>query len=614
VKILFFMPHPGATRNFESTLRGLADRGHLIHLAFDRTEKKNLPGLWDLADSLMAEYPGITAGEHPRPPETDWSIASSRLRASVDYMRYSNPEFVDAPKLQSRAERWVTPRTKQVVSRVPHRAKGRLRAAFSLAERSAPIDGRLARYLREQQPSVILLTPLLEPGSVQTDYLRVAKRMNIPTCLCVHSWDNLTNKGLIHEQPDAVTVWNEMQRDEAVQLHGTPRERVVVTGAAAYDHWFGWTPSRSRLEFAAQAGLDPDRAFIVYLGSSGFIAPDEAAFIVEWMRELHAEGLGDIQVLARPHPQNPLRGPKPSQIELARIGNVKLYPPAGANPTDKESRQDYFDSLYYCSAVTGVNTSAFLESAILGRPVLTMLAPRYTDTQTGMLHFHHLLTAGGGLLHVATNYHQHAAQLRKVLAASQPDECVSERSVNFTRAFIRPYGLDEPGTERMVATIEGLPARSRSANQSAGDGRTPAEQIAGRLLANSARLVVKRARHRARLAKQQGASTAKQRKASKSGGLDASVADSAIPRKAKKPKRRPDGRRADRRSRPKAPIGAPKMPRPERAAKASTPSKAKESFAPPKIPKRPKRSEPATTAKSEGPGKAGVGPARRSRD
>ena len=65
MKVLFFMAHPGASRNFESTIRGLAEDGHEVHLAFDRTAKSNLPGLWEPTATLVSAYPGVTWSEHP---------------------------------------------------------------------------------------------------------------------------------------------------------------------------------------------------------------------------------------------------------------------------------------------------------------------------------------------------------------------------------------------------------------------------------------------------------------------------------------------------------------------------------------------------------------------
>ena len=72
--------------------------------------------------------------------------------------------------------------------------------------------------------------------------------------LGVGSWDHLTTKGLIHEVPDRVLVWNEAQKQEAIALHGVPAERVLVTGAQAYDHWFADAAlARSRRRSAARS-------------------------------------------------------------------------------------------------------------------------------------------------------------------------------------------------------------------------------------------------------------------------------------------------------------------------------------------------------------------------
>src|SRR5439155_14103649 len=186
--------------------------------------------------------------------------------ASLEYMRFLEPEFRDAPKLRRRAERFAPRQLQRLVTSAPSPVRATVRGALRRAERSAPISEPVEDYIREQQPDAVLVTPMLEPGTVQVEFLRAANRLNIPTCLCVASWDNLTNKGLIHELPDAITVWNEMQLEEAVRLHEVPPELVVVTGAAPYDHWFGWEPSRSREEFARSVGLDADRPYLLYAG------------------------------------------------------------------------------------------------------------------------------------------------------------------------------------------------------------------------------------------------------------------------------------------------------------------------------------------------------------
>jgi hypothetical protein len=98
----------------------------------------------------------------------------------------------------------------------------------------------------------------------------------------------------------------------------------------------------------------------------------------------------------------------------------------------------------------GVNTSALIESAIVGRPVHTLLAPEFRDTQEGTLHFRYLARFEGGMLQVAEDFDEHLAQLAAALAG----DVDHERMRRFVRAFVRPQGLDTPATPQVVATVE----------------------------------------------------------------------------------------------------------------------------------------------------------------
>src|SRR5690606_20345434 len=112
-----------------------------------------------------------------------------------------------------------------------------------------------------------------------SEYLRSARALGIRTGLCVYSWDNLTNKGLIHEPLDLVSVWNDAMKQEATSLHHVSADRVVITGAVAYDHWFSWRAASTREAFCERVGLPADRPYLLYLCSSKFIAPDEVGFV-----------------------------------------------------------------------------------------------------------------------------------------------------------------------------------------------------------------------------------------------------------------------------------------------------------------------------------------------
>jgi hypothetical protein len=278
-------------------------------------------------------------------------------------------------------------------------------------------------------------------------YLRAARRLGIPSALCVASWDNLTTTGVIHELPDLVTVWNEPQREEAVELHGVPAERVAVTGAPRFDEWFDAEPASSHAEFCARVGLPADRPYLLYVGSHKFTAPDEAAWVSRWLTALRRSGhaeLSDVPVLVRPHPAGAFGIGEP---QLAELPGVAVYTGDGF--------ADYYDSIHHAGAVVGINTSAMIEAAAVGRGVYVHLAKRYRATQEGSLHFDHLRHAGGGLIVTSERMDEHARALAAALRGDD-DEGAAERARSFLGAFIRPRGLDRPASPIMADALREL--------------------------------------------------------------------------------------------------------------------------------------------------------------
>ncbi len=85
-------------------------------------------------------------------------------------------------------------------------------AVLRASERAMPIDPDVASYIESHPADVILVTPLLSLGSEQQDVVRIARRLGVPTALCVGSWDHLSSKALVRDVPDSVFVWNETQK------------------------------------------------------------------------------------------------------------------------------------------------------------------------------------------------------------------------------------------------------------------------------------------------------------------------------------------------------------------------------------------------------------------
>lgn len=452
VKILFLARHFSYVRLFESAIAELAERGHVIHLSADREESLGGAGL---VERLAARYPAVTVGWTPGRQSGAWAGLGRKLRLGIDYLRFLDPRYDSTPRLRGRSEE-RTPKVVRWLAKLPGlRTPGGTRAlAWVLRqfEEAVPRSRELEAFYREQAPDVVLITPLIDLGSPQLDHYLSARALGLRTVLCVGSWDHLSSKGLLRAIPDLVTVWNDTQKQEAIELHRVPPERIVVTGAQCYDLWFDRQPSRSREEFCEMVGLDPSRPFVLYVCSSLFKnTANEARFAERWIHHVRGSAdpvLREAGVLVRPHPR---RLDEWSQVDLTEFKNVAMF---GSHPVDPAAKNDYFDSLHHASAVVGLNTSAFLEAAVAGKPVLSVLMPEIsTDNQEGTIHFHYLLDVGGGLLETARSLEEHVAQLAATLADPRPG---IERARRFTEGFIRPQGLNEPSTPRFASAIEAV--------------------------------------------------------------------------------------------------------------------------------------------------------------
>ena len=346
MKILFVLEHPGVGP-LVPALRLLHERGHQLHLAARRVKSGHSH---NELQSLADECERIT---YTKLPSAGGSKLAREVRLALDYRRYLEPRYRDSPKLRARAEKAAPPR----LARVP----GSLLRAV---ERSLPPPEAVLRYLRKERPDLVLVTPLIDLGSRQADWLRGAKRLGIRTGFPVFSWDNLTNKGLVRDEPDLTLVWNDLQAREAEELHGISPARIRITGAPVADPWFDWWPSRSREELCAEVGLDPSQPIVLYLCSSEFVAPNEVEFVPRWLERLRSRGglLAGAGYLIRPYPDTAQRW-----VAAALDGpQVRVWPRFGEAPRDDTSRRDYFDSIYHASAVVGINTTAQIESAIVG--------------------------------------------------------------------------------------------------------------------------------------------------------------------------------------------------------------------------------------------------------
>jgi hypothetical protein len=470
MRILFQLPRTNVLRHFDSVALELADRGHEVVIATPGRSND-----WPLPETVLS-HRGITRRVSPAAREDAWKEAATDFRTLVDCGHYLESPFFEAEKLRHRAFRTLArtltgDRTRHLSARCPscrHKlvdgdfgalqpalgraASARLRNLARLIENAIPSAPGHEQFLRDERPDIVLVSPLVRFGSEQSDWVKSARALGIPVGFPVFSWDNLTTKGIIHVEPDRVFVWNALQKREATEYYGIPAEKVVVTGAPRFDSFIALTPSVDRQSYCRAFNLDPDAPIVTYLCSSEFVAGHEVAFVERWIGELRQDSrLAHCNVIVRPHPRSVRQW---SGVDLTHYGRVALSSSRALN-----ADQSLYDALYHSTALVGLNTSAQIEAAILGKPVFTLLAPGFEDGQQGTLHFRYLLREEGGFVEIAKGLPEHRTHLANALCGKYDADGV-RRAVE---RFIRPEGWHRPATPILADAILELAPGKRSA-------------------------------------------------------------------------------------------------------------------------------------------------------
>lgn len=458
-------------RNYLTTYTGLVDellrRGHAVRLAWPDD---------DLSIPEELTTGGDLAIESWKPKRGDaWAPVASTVRRASDYLRYLEPAYRDADKLRARAfdkllhslshgDRAAEPGWSEIALVLSGSERDRLKTITALMEAAMPSDTGVEARIAAHRPDVVLVSPLIDLGSSQSDIVKSARRLGIPTGMLLFSWDNLSTKGSLHVAPDRMFVWNELQRQEAVTLHGFPAERVVVAGAPRFDEFFALSPLTDRAAFCAPLGFDPARPILMYLGSSKFVITErELPFIREWIGAIRGASdprLRGCNLLVRPHPDvkpEAEEGPVEAVRWKALEGKGVVTRPfddarAIVLRTHYRKAQGFFDALHHSAAVVGLNTSAALEAAVAGRPVFTILAGGAADGQASTLHFRYLLESEGGCVTLASTLDEHRAQLAAALA----DPGRQDRLRAFATSFLRPAGWSIPASRVLADALEAV--------------------------------------------------------------------------------------------------------------------------------------------------------------
>lgn len=431
-------------RQLRPVLEILARQGHRLHIVAMMHDRDDFQ---KACQEVCGGYPNVTFQVGPERRD-EWAIWAGLLRTTQSFVQSHEPRFDNACRASDRKR--LAGYSLKLNWRIFRTKLGRELAwqALRRCNDALPTAPEINDVFRSFKPDVLVITPLLDRSGQMWDYLASARAAGVRSVFPVHSWDNLSSKARVSVFPDRVLVWNETQRDEAIRFHRVPENRIVITGAQGFDDWFDMKPSTSRSEFCAALGLNPERQILLFVCSAilkrhmaaRITTPKtELPFFERWIAALRNSAdprLREANVIIRPHPK---REDHWDGVDLAQWGNVVVHPRHGRLPNNRESKAAFFDSLQHSEVVIGLNTSAMIEAGIVGRSVMTVLEPDYRAGQMDLQHFQYLLKVAGGLLITAKDYEEHVRQLVDLLDNPGQGRI---RAQNFTRAFVRPLGLD----------------------------------------------------------------------------------------------------------------------------------------------------------------------------
>ncbi|MEQ1896035.1 MAG: hypothetical protein ABL971_01450 [Vicinamibacterales bacterium] len=471
--LLLLLNSPLSLRPFVDTVRTLAERGHRVTIGWPPKSARG----HDTAPAALASTEGVQFADVPSTRD-ERRVEVGLLRRTRTYVRYLDPPFHSASKLRRRAfsrllraaltdSSPIDPALADTPVALPRRDIKRLAETLDWLESLVPPDPASIALLRDGGYDAVLVSPLVDlSSSGQADVVKAARHVGIPAGLLVYSWDNLSTKGSLHVMPDTVFTWNQVQRDEAVKLHGVPAAQVVVTGAPRFDTFLGRAPIFARHQFLTALALDPSKPVLMYVCSSAFVSGDESVFIRRWIAALRNSPSADVRscgVIIRPHPDIALTGMNVPghKLDFAFDGVPVTTRRPFDDPhvvvvsTTSVTPQGLYECLSHSDAVVGLNTSAEIEAGLLGRPVFSVLAGDYADGQQTTLHFHYLLREQGGFVEAAGSFEQHIEQLHALLSLTPKQRLRHARGVT-RRAmkFVRPLGADVPVAGLLADAIE----------------------------------------------------------------------------------------------------------------------------------------------------------------
>jgi hypothetical protein len=282
------------------------------------------------------------------------------------------------------------------IRRMEARAKGTIRwigakarlARLMFPEMAAPAtrydvsDRRVAHahadaLFAEHQPAMLVTS---SPGLIfsEVPLLRTARRRGVWSMAIDPSWDNFTNKLLPVRRVDRLLVWNDLMKQQAIELHGYDASAIRVVGTPQWDRYFRTGVTISRDEFFRRVGADPGDRLITVTTTPRELYSHHDHVLRVLIAAIRDGRFGmPVQILVRLHP----RDDQSHYRAFENVPGVIVEKPfrqtvrAGdglAVDITAASQQHLADTLFHSDVIVNVASTIAVEAAIFDTPVVNV--------------------------------------------------------------------------------------------------------------------------------------------------------------------------------------------------------------------------------------------------
>lgn len=265
-----------------------------------------------------------------------------------------------------------------------------------------------------------------------------ARKSGLPVIHFIGNYDNLSSKGFRGVPVEQLLVWGKSMEEDAVILHGVPRDRITVVGSIRYNHVRSMRFDRD--SYLEKMGLNPEKKTILF---AGFVYEYHYFEILDLYKALCAEG-EECQLILRVYPNKELLNSVYMEALLGFADNtpgvcVSLGDPhyrKGAHKGEvlQIEEDELMGALHACDVVINQYSTISVEACMFDKPAINMwyfppgngamrVAPEYTDYSRL---FHNRRMDAYDAIPRASSREQLRALLREALAS--PSQRASARA------------------------------------------------------------------------------------------------------------------------------------------------------------------------------------------